>query len=108
MQNHTFFVLATLLTGICLLVSPAQGAETRNTTKTVKATYPPLALQMRQEGTVKLQAVVGSNGSVNSVIVVSGPVILRAAAVDCVKQWQFEPAKDTALIPIAMEFKLPK
>ena len=106
MQNRWSSVLVTLLTGICLLAGTARGADTRKITKMVNVAYPALALQARLEGTVKLEAVVGSNGNVNNVIVVSGPVLLRSAAIECVKQWQYEPAKDTTLMPISIDFKL--
>jgi TonB family protein len=91
---------------MCLFVGSAQADDARKATKTVKAVYPNLALQARIEGVVRLQAVVGSNGSVNNVIVVSGPVALRAAAVDCVKQWQYEPAKESTLVPVEISFKI--
>jgi TonB family protein len=105
MKNRLSVGLVALV-GMCLLVGPMLGADARKATKTVKPTYPVIALQMRIEGTVRLQAVVGSNGSVNNVIVVSGPVALRDAAVDCVKQWQYEPAKESTLVPVEINFKI--
>ena len=64
-------------------------------------------LKMRVEGTVKLEAVVDSDGTVKNVIVVSGHSLLKATAVDCVKQWEYEPTKDTSLVAIDITFKLP-
>jgi TonB family protein len=106
MQNRLSFGLVTLVASLLLLAGPVQGADARKATKTVKPTYPTIALQMRIEGTVRLQAVVGSNGSVNNVIVVSGPPALRNSAVDCVKQWQYEPSKESTLVPIEINFKI--
>ena len=106
MQHRWSFVLVTLLTGICLLAGPVQGAEARRVTKSVTPTYPLLARQMRLEGTVKVEAVVGSDGNVNKVIVVSGPELLRSSAIDCVKQWQYEPGNAATLVSILVHFKL--
>ena len=105
MRNRWSSVLGVLL-GIGLLASPVHGGEARKVTKMVKPNYPVLAFQQRVEGTVKLQAVIATNGNVSNVIVVSGPVLLQAAAVECVKQWQYEPAKDTTLVPVSIDFKL--
>ena len=68
MQHRWSFVLVTVLTGICLLAGPVQGAEARRVTKSVTPTYPSLARQMKVEGAVKVEAVVGSDGNVNKVI----------------------------------------
>ena len=105
MQNRWSFVLGILLC-IGLLAGPLHGGDTRKVTKMVKPTYPVLAFQQRVEGTVKLQAVIATTGNVSNVIVVSGPVLLQAAEVECVKQWQYEPAKDTTLVPVSIDFKL--
>jgi len=106
MRNRWSSVLAILVAGFCLLASTAHGADNRKVKKTVKPVYPEIALKMRVEGTVKLEAVVDRDGAVTNVIVVSGHALLKPAAVECVKQWQYEPATDTTLVPIAVNFKL--
>jgi protein TonB len=53
--------------------------------------YPPEAGRERIEGTVVLLAVIGSDGSVQDVQVVSGVPILAQAAIEAVKQWQYKP-----------------
>ncbi len=57
----------------------------------VKPQYPPLALQARIQGTVVLQAVIGKDGTVQDLRVVSGHPMLTGAAIDAVKQWRYRP-----------------
>lgn len=52
--------------------------------------YPPRALRDRVEGSVTLRVTVGADGGVTKAVPVSGPPPLRQAAVDNVRQWQFE------------------
>jgi len=52
--------------------------------------YPEQALRESVEGTVKLKVVVNDEGMAVNVTPVSGPELLRAAAVDAVHRWQFE------------------
>ena len=53
--------------------------------------YPALARQARVEGEVKLNAVVGKDGSVQNLSVVSGHPLLIPAAIEAVKHWTYEP-----------------
>ena len=53
--------------------------------------YPLLAQQMKVQGSVVLKALIGEDGSVQSVQVISGPEILVGAAVEAVQQWRFNP-----------------
>src|SRR6516165_7889550 len=54
------------------------------------AVYPEQALHDRLEGRVTLKVTVGPEGTVTRAIPVSGPKALHQAAVDNVRQWQFE------------------
>jgi protein TonB len=54
-------------------------------------TYPPLAKLARQQGTVSLQAIIGTDGTVQDLSVISGPPLLIAAAMDAVKTWVYRP-----------------
>jgi TonB family protein len=58
----------------------------------VPPVYPPLARQARVSGVVRLEATVGKDGRVVSATAVSGPPLLRQAAVEAVEQWIYEPA----------------
>ena len=57
----------------------------------VEPTYPPLAQQARIQGIVVLTAIIGKNGSVQHLQVVSGHPVLAPAAIAAVKQWRYKP-----------------
>jgi len=56
-----------------------------------KPQYPPLARQARIQGTVKLEAVISKEGTVENLTVVSGHPLLIQAALDAVRQWRYQP-----------------
>ena len=53
--------------------------------------YPPLARATRTQGTVKIQAVIGRDGAIKNLQVLSGPPLLIAAAMEAVQQWRYQP-----------------
>ena len=53
--------------------------------------YPPLAIQIRLEGTVRLRAIIGRDGAIVSLELLSGHPILARAALDSVSQWRYRP-----------------
>jgi TonB family protein len=57
----------------------------------VQSQYPRAARQKKVEGEVMVSAVVGANGRVQEVTVISGPPELHDAAVDAMKKWRFKP-----------------
>lgn len=57
----------------------------------IKPHYPPLAVQARIQGTVVLQAVIGKDGKVHELQLVSGHPLLAPAAMEAVKQWRYRP-----------------
>ena len=57
----------------------------------VRPAYPAEAKQQHIEGLVRLRAVIGKTGAVESVYVRDGDPALTAAAVEAVKQWQYSP-----------------
>jgi protein TonB len=54
-------------------------------------TYPAVAQATRTSGTVVLQATISQTGTIENLRVVSGPVLLRQAALDAVKEWRYKP-----------------
>jgi len=62
----------------------------------VKPSYPLLARQMKVQGSVILQALIGKDGIIQNLRVVSGPHILASAAQDAVRQWHFKPHMEGA------------
>ena len=82
-----------------------------NATTKVQPEYPAMARQLKIEGQVELEAVVGENGAVEKVSIVSGNPVLTRPAVDAVKRWKFSPFTDAgkavkAVVPVTMSFKL--
>jgi protein TonB len=54
--------------------------------------YPPMARQARVGGVVRMQASIGKDGKIRRVEVLSGPPLLRQAAVDAVQKWVYSPS----------------
>ena len=82
-------------------------ADTRKSVKTVPPVYPALAVKMRVEGTVKLEATIDPDGSVSAVKIVSGHQLLVQAAVDAVKKWKYESGDGKSVQSVSLEFNLP-
>jgi TonB family protein len=59
--------------------------------RSVQPEYPMLARQMRVQGSVILQALIGRDGMIQDLRVLSGPPILASAAQEAVRQWHFKP-----------------
>jgi len=57
----------------------------------VEPSYPLLAKQMKVQGAVVLEALIGKAGAIENLRVLSGPAILSSAAMEAVKQWRFKP-----------------
>lgn len=55
--------------------------------------YPPLAKTAHVAGTVELHATISTNGTIKDLHAVSGPVMLRQAALDAVRNWRYKPYK---------------
>jgi TonB family protein len=59
--------------------------------RSVQPSYPLLAKQMKVEGAVVLNALIGRDGNIQQLQVLSGPTILSGAARQAVQQWRFKP-----------------
>ncbi len=53
--------------------------------------YPPIAKVAGIQGTVVLQAIISKSGVIEGLRVVSGPPLLRQAALDAVQRWRYRP-----------------
>jgi periplasmic protein TonB len=77
----------------------------------VEPVYPSIAKQARVAGVVELQGVIGTDGHIHELKVLSGHPLLVKAAVDAVSQWIYAPtilngqAVEVAA-PITVTFKL--
>jgi len=59
--------------------------------KDVLPQYPPLARQAHTQGDVAVQIIVDRAGNVVDAKAISGPTVLRQAAVDAVRGWKYNP-----------------
>lgn len=71
----------------------------------VPPVYPAVATANRTEGDVEIEAVIDPTGKVTSAKVISGPALLRAAAVDAVRQQRYSPGTLDGK-PITMQYKV--
>lgn len=73
--------------------------------KPVQPSYPMLARQMKVQGAVILQALIGADGTIQDLKVLSGPAILASAAQEAVRQWRFKPYLQNG-VPVETEAKI--
>ena len=76
-----------------------------------RAIYPSAAKQTGIQGSVTVAANVDATGKVIGARALTGPMLLREAAVDSVKQWKYSPAvvdgkPAPSLVTVSVEFKL--
>jgi protein TonB len=67
--------------------------------------YPIGARQAGVEGDVVVNTTIDKNGSVVGMKVVSGPVLLRQAALDALRRWKYEPSRLDGQ-PVAVEMQV--
>lgn len=72
-------------------VRVSQGVSEGLLVHQVRPVYPPLARAARIQGSVVLQAVIGKDGAIQNLRLVSGHPMLAPAAIDAVKQWKYKP-----------------
>jgi protein TonB len=72
-------------------VRVSQGVTAGLVIKRVNPTYPPLARTARVQGSVVLAAVIGKDGTIQNLHVLSGHPLLTQAALEAVKQWRYKP-----------------
>ncbi len=56
-----------------------------------KPVYPPLAKQARIQGVVRFNAIIGKDGTIQNLQLISGHPLLVPSATDAVKQWVYQP-----------------
>ena len=56
-----------------------------------KPEYPKLAMQSRTEGVVRLQAIIGRDGTIQNLHVIEGNPLLTLAAMQAVQRWHYRP-----------------
>lgn len=59
----------------------------------VRPVYPEMAKRVRVQGTVKLTAIIGRDGTITSLQAVGGHPFLVPAALEAVRQWRYQPTQ---------------
>jgi protein TonB len=72
-------------------ISISTGVQAAKLIHQVHPVYPALAKQARIQGTVRLTAVIATDGRIQSLHAESGHPLLIPAAVDAVRQWRYQP-----------------
>ena len=57
----------------------------------VEPVYPPLARQTHRQGQVELRAIIATDGTIQSLVVVNGDALFLGSAVEAVSQWRYRP-----------------
>jgi TonB family protein len=82
----------------------AQQAAPRKLMERTATIYPDLARSMALQGTVKVDALVGPDGTVKSVAIKGGHPVLAQAAVNTVRRWKWEPASHESHETVELKF----
>jgi len=105
LQRSLLFFLTVI--SLALALAPAglgQEGFDRKVKSKVSPSYPEIARKIGLTGTVKVQVVVGPNGSVKETKVIGGHPILVTAAVDAVKKWRFDTASGESTGTVEFRF----
>ena len=65
--------------------------QANNILSKVTPPYPPLAKEARVQGVVRFEALIGKDGSIQNLNVISGPPLLVQSALEAVQQWKYKP-----------------
>ncbi|HKV26124.1 MAG TPA: TonB family protein [Candidatus Acidoferrum sp.] len=57
----------------------------------VEPVYPALAVQIHREGRVELHAIIATDGTIQSLQVISGDPLFEQSALNAVRQWRYRP-----------------
>jgi protein TonB len=65
--------------------------QANNILNKVTPAYPPSAKEARVQGVVRFEALIGKDGSIENLKLVSGPPLLVQSAMEAVQQWKYKP-----------------
>ncbi|MBX9600904.1 MAG: TonB family protein [Bryobacteraceae bacterium] len=72
-------------------VRVSSGVQEAKLIRRVIPIYPALAKAARIQGTVRMAATIARDGSIQELQILDGHALLRAAAMDAVRQWLYQP-----------------
>lgn len=73
------------------VIQQSEGVQSGLLVYRVDPRYPQIAVSARISGTVELRAIIGRDGTVRSIEVLSGSALLSPAAVAAVREWRYKP-----------------
>lgn len=88
--------------------SRAEDASKRKLLDHAAPAYPVLARSMALEGIVKVEALVGPDGTVKGVDVKGGHPVLAQAAMNAVRRWKWEAAAHESREVVELKFSPPE
>jgi len=93
-RARTLMVAGAIFAGLFIQSGMAQkqGHAERKVVSKVAAVYPDLAKRLHVGGVVKVEAVVGANGTVKSTRALGGNPVLIESATEAVRKWKFQAA----------------
>ena len=109
MRRWLALALLTLCTST-LIAAPAfaqqdQSASGRKLLTKAEASYPSLARTMKISGSVRIEAVVATNGTVKSTTIIGGHPVLAQSAVDAVRRCKWEPTSRETREIVILNFR---
>ncbi len=97
-------IIALLAVMVAAQTASAQEEAERKIKTKVAPMYPELARKMNVSGIVKVQITIAPNGSVKAAKALGGHPLLIESAVDAIKRWKYEPAKDETTTIVQFNF----
>ncbi|MBZ5646185.1 MAG: energy transducer TonB [Acidobacteriia bacterium] len=97
-------IIALLAVMVAVQTAAAQEDGGRKVKARVAPVYPELARKMNVSGVVKVQVTIAPNGAVKTAKALGGHPLLIESAVDAIKKWKYEPAKDETTTIVQFNF----
>ena len=84
----------------------SQQAQQPEVVSAVAPIFPPVAVGSRTSGVVRIEVIVGANGTVSAAQIIDGPELLQrvVAVTNTARRWRFAPASDTKQHRVALTF----
>jgi protein TonB len=89
-SDRRFYPISLRVFAVLDNVSPGKGLPEAQLLSQVPPVYPPLARQARIQGNVVLHVIIGPDGRVKEITLISGHPLLVQAAIDAVRQWRYK------------------
>jgi TonB family protein len=95
---------AAVLAPVSIFAQQQEETPVRKVVSRVVPEYPEMARTMNLKGSVRLDALVASNGTVKTVQIRGGHPVLAQAAESAIRKWKWQPAAHETLEPVEFKF----